>query len=381
MFTVITRILRAVHVIPPTKADPLRRPNPDGREAGTANRTTARNPTVPRAYRDDTGRKIEGIEPAMAGIPGDAVQRMPRVASPGLPPVDPVVATHLAKAPPRSDATNVTSPALAAPESTRTASPLPTGSGWDSGSEVQAPGTIYSCRDVAGSGAAYPYGDPSGPEARNGPSQGSLKDWRGQVEDRAEDATATISAGHADACVGTVVAAGKDETSDTESGEGGGNRGDEPGRVASADAPAPPIDSRGGDRLPRAGTPAGRSTRIPPRIADRPRVEEWADDELLTLPEAAALFWPAGPITTNTLRTAERDGTLTVTKVAGKFFTTPMAIRRMGVDEVGVMDKGLDRAEASPQALLQMKLAEAKRLGGNRSRARRGTKRPAVPSA
>ncbi|SFG58032.1 hypothetical protein [Methylobacterium gossipiicola] len=110
-------------------------------------------------------------------------------------------------------------------------------------------------------------------------------------------------------------------------------------------------------------------------------MEEWADDELLTLPEAAALFWPAGPITTNTLRTAERDGTLTVTKVAGKFFTTPMAIRRMGVDEVGVMDKGLDRAEASPQALLQMKLAEAKRLGGNRSRARRGTKRPAVPSA
>ncbi|KQP32818.1 hypothetical protein ASF25_17525 [Methylobacterium sp. Leaf100] len=107
-------------------------------------------------------------------------------------------------------------------------------------------------------------------------------------------------------------------------------------------------------------------------------MEEWADDELLTLPEAAALFWPAGPITTNTLRTAERDGTLTVTKVAGKFFTTPMAIRRMGVDEVGSREKEPDRTEASPQALFQMKLAEAKRLGRDRSRPRRGAKRSAV---
>lgn len=122
----------------------------------------------------------------------------------------------------------------------------------------------------------------------------------------------------------------------------------------------------------RVATPTKRSTRVPPRIANRSRIEDWADDELLTLPEAAALFWPAGPITTNTLRTAERDGTLTVTKVAGKFFTTPMAIRRMGVDEVGHKASEPERTEATPQALLQAKLAEAKRQGGSRKRPRRG---------
>ncbi|MCJ2006262.1 hypothetical protein [Methylobacterium sp. J-092] len=154
---------------------------------------------------------------------------------------------------------------------------------------------------------------------------------------------------------------------------------------ASPSLPPPPltpaVDTGSGDRLPRAGTPAGPGRRVPPRVAARPRTEEWADDELLTLPEAAALFWPAGPITTNTLRTAERDGTLTVTKVAGKFFTTPMAIRRMGVDEVGEKAGEPDRAEASPQAMFQLKLAEARRLGRDRKRTARAAKRSALPSA
>jgi hypothetical protein len=67
----------------------------------------------------------------------------------------------------------------------------------------------------------------------------------------------------------------------------------------------------------------------PARVASRPLPSQWAPDELLTLPEAAALFWPEGPITVRTLRSAERDGALAVTWIAGKPFTTPEAIRGM----------------------------------------------------
>ncbi len=66
------------------------------------------------------------------------------------------------------------------------------------------------------------------------------------------------------------------------------------------------------------------------RIAERPEVALWQDEELLTLPEAARLFWPSGPITVATLRTAVRQGSLGVVVLAGKFFTTPAAVRAMG---------------------------------------------------
>ena len=46
----------------------------------------------------------------------------------------------------------------------------------------------------------------------------------------------------------------------------------------------------------------------PPRVAERPDPRDWDDYELLTLPEAAGLFWPRGPLTVATLRTAIRDG-------------------------------------------------------------------------
>ncbi|MBK3404179.1 hypothetical protein H0176_22235 [Methylorubrum populi] len=119
---------------------------------------------------------------------------------------------------------------------------------------------------------------------------------------------------------------------------------------------------------------------MPPRVAARPRPEEWADDELLTLPEAAALFWPDGPITTNTLRTAGHQGTLAITRVAGKFFTTPMAVRRMGLDETVPTPRQPEATQdASAQALFQLKLAEAKRLGRERARPKRVAERSAAP--
>ncbi|MBA8914719.1 hypothetical protein [Methylorubrum thiocyanatum] len=133
--------------------------------------------------------------------------------------------------------------------------------------------------------------------------------------------------------------------------------------------------------LHRAGEATSPRRRIPPRVSARPRSEEWTDDELLTLPEAAALFWPDGPITTNTLRTAGHQGTLAITRVAGKFFTTPMAVRRMGAEHpVPVARTPEAVPDVSAQALFQVKLAEAKRLGRERARPKRAAERPAAPA-
>jgi hypothetical protein len=55
----------------------------------------------------------------------------------------------------------------------------------------------------------------------------------------------------------------------------------------------------------------------PPRVENRPDPSEWPDDELMTLPEAAALFWPNRPLTTTSLRTAVRDRRLEIAEIAG----------------------------------------------------------------
>jgi hypothetical protein len=68
---------------------------------------------------------------------------------------------------------------------------------------------------------------------------------------------------------------------------------------------------------------------IPHRVAKRPSPDDWQENEILTLPEAAALFWPDGPLTTTSLRTAVRDRQLEVAIIAGKFLTTKSAIHRM----------------------------------------------------
>lgn len=67
------------------------------------------------------------------------------------------------------------------------------------------------------------------------------------------------------------------------------------------------------------------------RIKARPDPNNWDMDEVMTLPEAAELFWPQGPLTTNSLRVAVRDGVLPVTVVAGKFLTTRRAVLTMSM--------------------------------------------------
>src|SRR6266478_1338595 len=73
-----------------------------------------------------------------------------------------------------------------------------------------------------------------------------------------------------------------------------------------------------------------RSRRRDPlsRVKLRSSPRDWADDELLTLSEAAALFFPSGyPLNVSSLRNAKRAGQLAIVKVAGKHLTTPRAVK------------------------------------------------------
>ena len=75
------------------------------------------------------------------------------------------------------------------------------------------------------------------------------------------------------------------------------------------------MHKRNTDRLARAKT--------------RPDPAQWGEDEVMTLVEAAAVFFPEGPLTLSSLRRAAAAGTLEIAKVAGKDLTTPRAIRKL----------------------------------------------------
>jgi hypothetical protein len=67
--------------------------------------------------------------------------------------------------------------------------------------------------------------------------------------------------------------------------------------------------------------------KLPRRVAARPDPEQWGEDELMNLAEATALFWPQGPISERTLRTAVRDRRLPISLLARKFYVTKAALR------------------------------------------------------
>jgi hypothetical protein len=71
------------------------------------------------------------------------------------------------------------------------------------------------------------------------------------------------------------------------------------------------------------------TSKPPRRVAARPDPAQWADDELMTFKEAAALLWPSGPLTASSLRTAYRAGELEVTVIARKLLVTKSALRAM----------------------------------------------------
>lgn len=63
------------------------------------------------------------------------------------------------------------------------------------------------------------------------------------------------------------------------------------------------------------------------RVAERPRADQWADDEEMLLAEFIAVFYPRGPLTVSSLRTEIRKGRLIPAQVAGKLFITPSTVR------------------------------------------------------
>jgi hypothetical protein len=65
------------------------------------------------------------------------------------------------------------------------------------------------------------------------------------------------------------------------------------------------------------------------RAKARPDPAQWGEDEVMTLVEAAAVFFPQGPLTLSSLRRAANAGTLEIAKVVGKDLTTPRAIRKL----------------------------------------------------
>lgn len=67
----------------------------------------------------------------------------------------------------------------------------------------------------------------------------------------------------------------------------------------------------------------------PRRVAARPDPNDWADDELMTFAEAAALLWPSGPLTASSLRTAYRAGELEVVMIARKLLVTKADLAAM----------------------------------------------------
>jgi hypothetical protein len=106
------------------------------------------------------------------------------------------------------------------------------------------------------------------------------------------------------------------------------------------------------------------NSRLPKRVGLRPAPDEWQDGELMTLDEAAALFWPLGPLTVTSLRTAVRDGVLDVAEIAGKLLTTKEAIRKMSICRPRRGARPTETAGA-PQSIAAMQERYLDRLKSN----------------
>lgn len=92
----------------------------------------------------------------------------------------------------------------------------------------------------------------------------------------------------------------------------------------------------------------GPPSDLPPRVAQRPDPAQWSGVELMTLEEAAKLFWPQGPLTTTSLRTAVRDGKLEIAEIAGKILTNKESIAKMSICAVRAPAPDTAPREAPP---------------------------------
>jgi hypothetical protein len=79
------------------------------------------------------------------------------------------------------------------------------------------------------------------------------------------------------------------------------------------------------------------------RLGTRRLPADWGDDDLLTLAEAKALFFPAGPFTATALRSAAERGELSASRICGRLYTTPSAVRRFSQVADGKRPDEVDR--------------------------------------
>ena len=86
------------------------------------------------------------------------------------------------------------------------------------------------------------------------------------------------------------------------------------------------------------------------RAQQRPRPEQWATDEVMTLAEYAAVFWPAGPVTVSSLRTEIAKGRLTPARVRGLLWITPASVRALFQPEPARACPDVRKAPASTSA-------------------------------
>ncbi len=388
MFDAMVRLLgisRRPH--PPARPTPA---PPPGQRSPRKEAAQAQPPTslVKVAHAQKAGASISGkVEPAMAVIPRDAVQMPPRAAAPGLPPVDPVMRPAARQVlPPPGSTSAISSPSDAGSLSVGDRVPRP-------GLRNVAQGSARSCPapETSTIGTPQVRHGASGEKEANPLRPSSIGHAQNSIPPRRPAPPGTDNGPVRDPNQGelfpemstsyehSMEAFAKDRAINPLSCGLDGVRGHVVPAETRGHPPTLDVDLAAGSSLSVVDKPVEKPPRVPPRVADRPKPEEWTDDELLTLPEAAALFWPAGPITTNTLRTAGRDGTLAITKVAGKFFTTPLAIRMMGAREAVESPASAGSDEMSATAAFQMKLAEAHSLGGGRARSRRAAKKPSTP--
>jgi hypothetical protein len=87
------------------------------------------------------------------------------------------------------------------------------------------------------------------------------------------------------------------------------------------------------------------------RLKLKPAPGDWGDDELVSLAEAAALYFPYGPMTANALRIAFRRGELAATEMCGKLYTTPRHVRAMMTPHVRQPEVTV--AESEPEQLVE----------------------------
>lgn len=103
------------------------------------------------------------------------------------------------------------------------------------------------------------------------------------------------------------------------------------------------------------------SDSLPPRVALRPDPAQWDEDELMTLNEAAVLFWPMGPLTTASLRTAVRDGKLEVAEIAGRLLTNKSSVKKMSMCSIRKCAPPSDAGHGAPP-LLPRSVAQFRRM-------------------